>query len=58
MAGAGLSATDEMKRIMKGALDRLNKDIDVRFSRLFDIDYKCGFLLDVQAFVTVLTVKN
>ena len=45
---AGLSATDQMKRVMKGALDRLHKEMNDRFSRLFDIDVKYGFLLDVQ----------
>ena len=45
---AGLSATDQMKRVMKGALYRLYKEINDRFSRLFDIHVKFGFLLDVQ----------
>ena len=45
---AGLSATDQMKRVMKGALDRLYKEMNDRFSQLFDIDVKFGFLLDVQ----------
>ena len=45
---AGLSATDQMKRVVKGALDRLYKEMNDRFSRLFDIDVKFGFLLDVQ----------
>ena len=44
----GLSATDQMKRVMKGALNRLHKEMNNRFSRLFDIDVKFGFLLDVQ----------
>ena len=37
-----------MKHIMKGALDRLHKEMNDCFSRLFDIDVKFGFLLDVQ----------
>ena len=41
----GLPATDEMRRVMKGGLDRLHKVVDDRFSRLFDIDSKFGFLL-------------
>ena len=45
---AGLSATDQMKRDMKGALDRLHKEMNDRFSQLFDIVVKFGFLLDVQ----------
>ena len=45
---ASLLATNQMKRIMKGALDRLHKEMNNHFSRLFDIDVKFGFLLDVQ----------
>ena len=37
-----------MKRVMKGVLDRLHKKINDRFSRLFNMDVKFGFLLDVQ----------
>ena len=37
-----------MKRVMKGALNRLYKEMNDRFSRLFDIDVKFGFLLDAQ----------
>ena len=37
-----------MKRVMKGALDRLHKEMNDRFSGLFHIDIKFGFLLDVQ----------
>ena len=43
---AGLSSTDQMKRVIKGALDRLHKELNDR--SLFDIDVKFGFLLDVQ----------
>ena len=48
---AGLSATDQMKRVMKvftKKLDRLYKEMNDRFSRLFDIDVKFGFLVNVQ----------
>ena len=45
---AGLSATDQMKGVMKGALDRLHKEINDHFSRLFDIDVKFGFLVNGQ----------
>jgi len=45
---AGLSATEEKKRVMMGALDCLHKEMGDRFSRLFDVDSKFGFLLDVQ----------
>ena len=44
----GLSATDQMKRVMKGALNRLHKKMNDCFSQLFDIDVKFGFLHDVQ----------
>ena len=37
-----------MKLVMKGVLDHLHKEINDHFSRLFDIDVKFGFLLDVQ----------
>ena len=37
-----------MKRVIKGALDRLYKEMNDRFSRLFDIDARFGFLLDIQ----------
>ena len=37
-----------MKRVMKGALDRLHKEMNDHFSWLFDINVKFGFLLDVQ----------
>ena len=45
---AGLSATDQMKRVMKEAFERFYKEMSDRFSQLFDIDIKFGFLLDVQ----------
>ena len=45
---AGLSATNQMKRVMKGALDRLHKEMSNHFSRLLDIDVKFCFSLDVQ----------
>ena len=45
---AVLSATDQMKRVMKEALNRLHKEMNDCFSRLFDIYVKFGFLLDVQ----------
>ena len=37
-----------MKRIIKGALDRLHKEMNDRFSWLFDIDVKFSFLLGFQ----------
>ena len=47
----GLPATDQMTRVMKEALDRFHKEMNNRFSRLFGIDVKFDFLLDVQRFV-------
>ena len=47
---AGLSTRNEMKRLIKEVLDRLHKEICNRFFRLFDIDFKIGFLLDFQSF--------
>ena len=44
---AGLTAKEEMERVMKETLDRLNREIDERFARLHDTDTKFGFLLDV-----------
>ncbi|XP_053153204.1 uncharacterized protein LOC128345369 [Hemicordylus capensis] len=45
---AGLTAREEMERVMKGTLDRLNKELDQRFTRLHDTDAKFGFLLDIE----------
>uniref|UniRef100_UPI00358F7EF6 zinc finger MYM-type protein 1-like n=1 Tax=Myxine glutinosa TaxID=7769 RepID=UPI00358F7EF6 len=45
---AGLTAKEEMERVMKGTLDRLHREMDERFARLHDTDAKFGFLLDVE----------
>ncbi|XP_072129186.1 zinc finger MYM-type protein 1-like [Mobula birostris] len=45
---AGLTAKEEMERVMKGTLDRLHREMDERFARLHDTDAKFGFLLDVK----------
>ena len=45
---AGLTAKEEMERVMKGTLDRLHREMDERFARLNDTDAKCGFLLEVE----------
>ena len=45
---AGLTAKEEMGRVMKGTLDRLHREMDERFARLHDTDDKFGFLLDVE----------
>ena len=45
---AGLTAKEEMERVMKGTLDRLHREMDKRFACLHDTDAKFGFLLDVE----------
>ena len=45
---AGLTANEEMERVMKGTLNRLHREMDERFARLQDTDTKFGFLLDVM----------
>ncbi|KAJ8040114.1 hypothetical protein HOLleu_14319 [Holothuria leucospilota] len=44
----GLTAKEEMERIMEGTLDRLNREMDEMFQRLDDTDSNFGFLLRVQ----------
>ena len=41
--GTALSATDEIKHVMMGALERFHKEMEDRFSHLFDIHSKFGF---------------
>ena len=45
---AGLTPEQEICRIMKAALDRLISEIDARFFRLYDLDSRFGFLLDIH----------
>ena len=45
---AGLSAEEEIVRIMKSILDRLQQEMTTRFTRLKDLNFKFGFLLDVD----------
>ncbi|XP_022239273.1 uncharacterized protein LOC111085357 [Limulus polyphemus] len=45
---AGLTAKEEMERVMKGTFDCLHREMDKRFARLHDTDAKFGFLLDVE----------
>nr|XP_042913678.1 uncharacterized protein LOC122273728 [Parasteatoda tepidariorum] len=44
----GLTAKEEINRIMKNALDRLDQEMDQRFVSLNDIDSKFGFLLNTE----------
>ena len=45
---AGLSAGEEIVRILKSILDRLHQEMTTRFTRLKDLILKFGFLLDVD----------
>lgn len=47
-ADSGLSAEQEIDRIMKEAIDRLIQELKTRFMRLNDVDEKFGFLLNVE----------
>ena len=44
---AGLSTEEEIVRIMKSILDRLQQEM-TRFTRLKDLNFKFGFLLNVD----------
>ncbi|KAL5505424.1 hypothetical protein EMCRGX_G006855 [Ephydatia muelleri] len=44
---AGLSAEQEIKRVLRSIFDRLHQEIVTYFSRLDDMNSKFGFLLDV-----------
>ena len=48
---AGLSAEEEVVRVMKSVLDRFQQEITTRFIRLNDLNSKFGFLLDVHNLV-------
>ena len=45
---AGLSTEEEIVRIMKSILDRLQQEMTTRFTRLKDLNFKFGFLLNVD----------
>ncbi|GBN36644.1 hypothetical protein AVEN_51920-1 [Araneus ventricosus] len=45
---AGLSAEEEIDRIMKSVLDAIQQEIKSRFTRLNDSNSKFGFLVDVE----------
>ncbi|XP_053101887.1 52 kDa repressor of the inhibitor of the protein kinase-like [Hemicordylus capensis] len=55
---AGLTAREEMERVMKGALDRLNRELGERFTRLHDTDAKFGFLLDSEGLCYSADTEN
>ena len=47
----GLSAEEEVVRVLKSVLDRFQQEITTRFIRLNDLNSKFGFLLDVQYWI-------
>ena len=58
---AGLTARQEMEKVMKESLDRLHIEMDERFALLQDADSKFGFLLDVNTLcygVENINLKN
>lgn len=44
---AGLTAEEEVVRVMKSTIDRLQQEMNTRFTRLKDLNSKFGFLLDI-----------
>lgn len=54
----GLSAESEISRVMKSVLDRLQQEICTRFTRLSDLNFKFGFLLDVENLLNKDNVDN
>ena len=49
---AGLSSEEEIVRVMKSVIDRLQQEMTTRFLRLKDLNTKCGFLLDVKTLLS------
>ncbi|GBM86780.1 hypothetical protein AVEN_203256-1 [Araneus ventricosus] len=45
---AGLSAEEEIDRIMKSVIEAIHQEIKSRFTRLNDLNSKFGFLLDIE----------
>ncbi|GBM80652.1 hypothetical protein AVEN_87031-1 [Araneus ventricosus] len=45
---AGLSAKNVMGKVVKSTLDRIHMEINERFFRLNEMDFKFGFLLNVE----------
>ena len=45
---SGLSAEDEVSRVLKMVLDCFQQELTTRFRRLSDLNKKFGFLLDVR----------
>lgn len=49
---SGLSAENEMQRLLKGTIDRMHTEMGERFIRLRNLDSKFGFLLDTKELLT------
>lgn len=45
---SGLTAIEEMRRLMFAVIERFTQEMDQRFTRLTDLDRKFGFLLDTR----------
>ena len=46
--GTGLTVKEELRRIMKATVDKFQTEMDHRFKRLHDEDFKFGFLLNIE----------
>lgn len=55
---SGLSAEDEVSRVLKMILDRFQQELTTRFRRLNDLNEKFGFLLDVRILLTLEGDEN
>lgn len=54
----GLSTESEISPVMKSILDRLQQEICTRFTRLSDLNFKFGFVLDVENVLNKDRVDN
>ena len=48
---AGLSAEEEIVRVIKNVIDRFKQEVKTRFTRLRDLNSKFGFLLNISNFL-------
>ena len=54
----GLTAEEEINRILKDVIDILQQEMKTRFERLQDLDKRFGFLLDAQNLITGDGIDN
>lgn len=54
----GLTAEEEINRILKDVIDILQQEMKTRFQRLQDLDKRFGFLLDAQNLITGDGIDN